>query len=534
MKKLFCKGSISASLDTRAHLYTTDVVCALCEAKKLHALKQGVCKGDDVIAIYHCSIKIISRGKGKSAVAAAAYRAGEKLYNNYDGMTHDFTRKGGIVHKEILLPVNAPAGYADRSTLWNAVEAIEKSKNAQLSREIEIALPNELSQSECIALAHDFVQQTFVDKGMCADICIHDPNREQKNIHAHIMLTMRPINEDGTWGDKQRKEYVLDKEGNKIYDKRKRTYKCHTVQTTDWNSREKAEEWRKAWSDYLNAVITDKVDHRSYKRQGKLVKPTIHMGVAATQMERKGKRTIKGDTNREIKTVNRKITILMKRLEELDVALMKMKEISEKDDLAVMLMRFHENGIMFKEKGGRTLSSFSKALKLKDLSHLIAFVQGHNVRNLSELKNKNTETIESLRSHQDNVKKMQERIRVLNELLQNYENYKNNKRVYMEWKSITNPKKKAAFYDKHYGEISLFQAAQKMYNTTLEDKKITPKVWRNELAELEKAMQNEYIEINRLDNDIAMMETIAYNIERLEKYEDKQHEVHNKRTSELE
>ena len=167
-------------------------------------------KGGDNIAIYHCSIKIISRGKGKSAVAAAAYRAGEKLHNNYDGMTHDFTRKGGVVHSEILLPPNAPAEYADRSTLWNAVEAVEKSKNSQLAREVEIALPNELSQSECIALTREFVQRTFVDKGMCADICIHDPNREQKNIHAHIMLTMRPFNEDGTWGDKQRKEYVLD------------------------------------------------------------------------------------------------------------------------------------------------------------------------------------------------------------------------------------------------------------------------------------------------------------------------------------
>ncbi|WP_082325686.1 MobQ family relaxase [Ruminococcus flavefaciens] len=502
--------------------------------QKLHALKQGVCKGDDVIAIYHCSIKIISRGKGKSAVAAAAYRAGEKLYNNYDGMTHDFTRKGGIVHTEILLPANAPAEYADRSALWNAVEAVEKSKNAQLAREIEIALPNELSQEECIALTHDFVQRTFVDKGMCADICIHDPQHEQKNIHAHIMLTMRPIDEDGTWGDKQRKEYVLDKDGNKIYDKRKRTYKCHTIQTTDWNSREKAEEWRTAWSDYLNAVIIDKVDHRSFKRQGKLVKPTIHMGVAATQMERKGKRTVKGDTNREIRTLNIRIKALMKRLEELDATLMKMKEISESDSLALMLMRFHENGIMFIGQSGHTLSTMKRATKLRDLSQLISFVQGHDINSLSELRKKNTETIESLRIHQDNVKKKQERIKVLKELLRHYEHYRNNKPVYMEWKSITNPKKKDAFYDKHQGEILLFQAANENYNSTPENKKITPKAWKKELAELEEALQNEYIEINSLDNDISMMETIAYNVERLEKYEDKQHEVHRKRTSELE
>ena len=114
------------------------------------------------IAIYHCSIKIISRGKGKSAVAAAAYRSGEKLTNDYDGTTHDFTRKGGVVYAEILLPDNAPREYSDRSTLWNAVEQVEKPKNAQLSREIEIALPNELSETECIELAREFVQKNFV------------------------------------------------------------------------------------------------------------------------------------------------------------------------------------------------------------------------------------------------------------------------------------------------------------------------------------------------------------------------------------
>ncbi|WP_455530152.1 MobQ family relaxase [Ruminococcus sp.] len=490
------------------------------------------------MAIYHCSIKIISRGKGKSAVAAAAYRAGEKLHNNYDGMTHDFTRKGGVVHSEILLPPNAPAEYADRSTLWNAVEAVEKSKNSQLAREVEIALPNELSQSEGIALTREFVQRTFVDKGMCADICIHDPNREQKNIHAHIMLTMRPLNEDGTWADKQRKEYVLDKNGNKIYDKNKRTYKCHTVQTTDWNSREKAEEWRKAWADYLNNFleqrnITDIVDHRSYARQGKLVKPTIHMGVAATQMERKGKRTIKGDTNREIKVINYKINILLKKLEAIANRLTKMREISQRNSLALRLMRFHENGIEFSQVRGITLSTLKKASKLKDLSHLIAFVQGHNIRTLAELKDKSKETLEELRTHKETMKKQQSRIKVLEELLRNYEYYKNNKAVYQEWQSITKTKKKDRFYNEHRGEITLFETAKKYYSQTLGDKKITPKAWRKELAELKQANQNELREIDRLAEDVASMETIAYNIDRLAKYEDKQHEVQ-KRTCELE
>lgn len=168
------------------------------------------------MAIYHCSIKIISRGKDKSAVAAAAYRSGETLTNEYDGVTHDYTRKGGIVHTEILLPDHAPAEYADRSLLWNAVEKIEKAKNAQLAREIEIALPQKLTIEHSISLVREYVKEQFVNAGMCADFAIHD--KQDGNPHAHIMLTMRPIEQGGAWGAKQKKEYILDKDGGKIYD----------------------------------------------------------------------------------------------------------------------------------------------------------------------------------------------------------------------------------------------------------------------------------------------------------------------------
>ena len=126
------------------------------------------------MAIYHCSIKIISRGKGKSAVAAAAYRAGEKITNDFDGETHDYTRKGGVVHTEILLPDHAPADFSDRAVLWNAVEKIEKAKNAQLARKIELALPAELTREQIISLVREYVKKHFVAAGMCADICVHD------------------------------------------------------------------------------------------------------------------------------------------------------------------------------------------------------------------------------------------------------------------------------------------------------------------------------------------------------------------------
>ena len=491
------------------------------------------------IAIYHCSIKIISRGKGKSAVAAAAYRSGEKLTNDYDGTTHDFTRKGGVVHTEILLPDNAPREYAERSTLWNAVEDVEKSKNAQLSREIEIALPNEVSEIECIALAKEFAQRTFVDKGMCADVCIHNPSREQKNIHAHIMLTMRPFNENGTWGDKQRKEYLLDKNGNKIYDKRKRTYKCRTVQTTDWNSREKAEEWRTEWENFINSAlaekgIIEKVDHRSFERQGRLEKPTVHMGVAATQMERKGIRTVKGDTNREIKSINAKISALLKRIDMLDGELAKMKEIPKEDSLVEMLMRFHDNGIKFSEVRGVSVSNLKNISKFKDLTHLIAFVQGHNIGTLSELAEKDSETKTKLKNYKSKLISTQKRMKELKELLDNFPRYKENKAVYLEWQSITNPKKKEKFYDKHYGKIALFKTAKSFYDSSLNGAKLTPKAWQRELDELKKSAEVDRAKVEKLGDDVAVMETLIYNVQRLTNYEEKDKEIQRRHTAELE
>lgn len=242
------------------------------------------------MAIFHCPIKIIQRSRGRSAVAAAAYRSGTKLTNEWDGLTHDFTRKGGVVHTEIMLPAHAPPGFSDRSTLWNSVEMNEKSKNSQLAREIEVALPVELDRGQQLALVRSFVKDNFVDSGMCADFAIHD--KGNGNPHAHIMLTIRPLTENGEWGAKCRKVYELDAQGKRIPDG-KGSFKSHREDTTDWNDRGRAEEWRAAWAAYANNALEaagrpERIDHRSYKRQGVDKIPTVHMGVAATQMEKRG------------------------------------------------------------------------------------------------------------------------------------------------------------------------------------------------------------------------------------------------------
>ena len=155
----------------------------------------------------HIPVSIIKRSEGRSAVAAAAYRSGTKLTNEWDGLTHDYTRKGGVVHAEIMLPAHAPRSFADRSTLWNSVEQIEKARDSQLAREIEAALPRELSREQQLTLVRAYVKDNFVDKGMCADFAIHD--KGTGNPHVHIMLTVRPLKENGAWGAKCRKAYVI-------------------------------------------------------------------------------------------------------------------------------------------------------------------------------------------------------------------------------------------------------------------------------------------------------------------------------------
>ncbi len=254
------------------------------------------------MAIYHCSIKIISRGKGKSAVAAAAYRAGEIIKNEYDGIVHDYTHKGGVAHTEILLPNHVPAAYQSRAVLWNAVEKVERYRTAQLAREIELALPMELTREQNISLARDYVRRHFVVAGMCADLCVHD--KGDGNPHAHILLTMRPLEQDGTWGAKS---YT---EGGK------------KVPTTDWHDKAKAEEWRAAWAAAVNAElerqgIAERIDHRSFARQGVERIPTVHLGVAASQMERKGFVTDRGSINREIAVSNKLLRQLNARISKL-------------------------------------------------------------------------------------------------------------------------------------------------------------------------------------------------------------------------
>ena len=240
------------------------------------------------MAIFHSSSQVIGRSSGKSSVGASAYRAGEKIYNERDGLEHDYTKKEGVVFKEILTPENAPEWAKDRSKLWNEVERVEKRKDSQLAREINIALPNELNREQQISLLKNYVQENFVSKGMIADTVIHDTGKG--NPHAHIMLTMRDITKEG-FGKKNR----------------------------EWNSKENVEKWREQLADHINKAlekvgIKDRVDHRSYKDQGIDKVATKHEGHVVRAMESRGIETDIGNYNRQVADKNKMLELVERQL----------------------------------------------------------------------------------------------------------------------------------------------------------------------------------------------------------------------------
>jgi len=303
------------------------------------------------MAIYHLEAKVVSRGAGRSAVAASAYLSCSRLYNDYDGIQHDYKRKQGLVWQQIFLPECAPQEWQDREKLWNAVEEVEAAKDSRLAREFVVALPIELSREQQIELLQDFIREQFVSDGMCADAAIHDTDGH--NPHAHILLTVRPLDEQGKWQYKTEKEYLCMKNGeergftaaefraaqNEGWEKqypykvgKKKVYMTLSAaeaqglvradkhpQSTRygrqnpiserWNSEEQLVEWRKAWTDVTNLYLEragreERIDHRSNVARGLDEIPTIHEGVTARALELKGVIADRCEINRQIKTEN--------------------------------------------------------------------------------------------------------------------------------------------------------------------------------------------------------------------------------------
>ena len=482
-------------------------------------------KGGSLIAIYHCSLKIVSRGKGKSAVAAAAYRSGTKLVNEWDGLTHDYTRKSGVVYSEIFLPAHAPPEFQNRSILWNSVEQTEKSKNAQLAREIEIALPNELPRSEQIRLVRNYCA-LFVKSGMCVDASVHDPpNRETENIHAHILLTLRSLQPNGQWAAKCHKEYDLDQHGQRIPNGHG-GWKSHRVNRNDWNDATKAEEWRAAWAEMVNQFLeenglSERVDHRSYCRQGLKQIPTVHLGVAAAHMEKNGLVTEKGNWNREITRHNRMLKEIRARLTRLY-----QWTAEEVDNPPSLLALLEESRRKTQEQNGT--SRYGKVRALKDSVQLFNFLRENDISSMTELREKVVFLQADYYRLRGSIRAEERQIALLKERMAYWQEYAEN-REWMKRLSTLKPKEQVKEQEIHQAEILRYEAAGR-YLSSLREQGIllTPKRWQTEMEKREATKKKLYEKMNIIRKELRQMETMQKAAKRLRTQENHFHEKVNR------
>jgi len=297
----------------------------------------------------HFSVNIISRRQGRSTVACAAYRSDERLYDERNQRSFQFKKHEVEPESFILAPSHAPEWVNEREKLWNEVECIEKRWTAQLSREVLIAIPNDLNNEQQRELIESYVQSQFVEKGMVADVNIH--RDKSHNPHAHIMLTMRPFNEDGTWGEKRPFTGELDTNGKKIY------------QDNPWDQKENVQIWRTNYQELVNRTyerlnLERRFDLRSYERQGKEQLGTIHLGHVAAGMEKEAKEkalkegveyqpvTRQGKLNADIQNANRELSVYQQELAQSNAKVIELEQ--KKKEMEIDIRRSLEKSGLWK------------------------------------------------------------------------------------------------------------------------------------------------------------------------------------------
>lgn len=424
----------------------------------------------------HLEIRIVQRSKGNSAVAGAAYQAGEKLFSEYDQKTKNYTCKKEVVYTEIMLPKNAPVEYADRAILWNSVEEIEKQWNSQLARRFVVALPREVPLEMCPQMLQEYCREHFVSKGMCCDFAIHDPDPPGHNPHCHIMLTMRAINEHGKWLSKSRKVYDLDENGERIKLPSGR-WKSHKEDTVDWNEQYHAEEWRHGWEVIQNKYLElagspERVDMRSYKRQGLDIIPTVHMGVAVAALERKGIETNIGNLNRDIKAANRMMTTIRNTIKNLrnwiaDIleatketfAEMEAAKQNASPDLSVLLRDYMNLRKAERSDWSRYGQQKGMADDLKAVSRAVIYLKEHELFTLEDLDIALQGVNEKARAINANMKKAEKRMQVITGIQRAVADCQTHKAVHDKYLIIGWKARQAAFAESHKDKLDSFNKA---------------------------------------------------------------------------
>ena len=398
---------------------------------------------------------IVQRSKGQSAVEQSAYISRTSLYSDYYGMTYNRTAKEDLVGAGVLLPEHAPPEFEDRAVLWNSVEKNEKAKNAQLARSLKYSLPNEWDEATARQVMECFIKEQFVDKGMCADYGIHRSynDKGQPNLHIHILLTLRPLNEDGTWGAKSRKEYVLDADGNRILNASGKGYKSLKVNVIDWNEKGKAKEWRNAIAEVINATnekagIAERVDLRSYKDRG-----------IKSRTEKDGIQSINPSINASVP----------EQKPEVQTAL----EMLQKQRTEMVVRPIFPYVQRFKDK--RFLGNVEQLAKLLDTNHLETW------EDMRAFEEKQTEVLENCRAE---LSELSVRYEKWTQAVSDYDDYKQYQPVMKEYQALSGLRKNS-FKKKHETELENYAIYRDRVKAVMpENMKISKPYIDKQLAEV--------------------------------------------------
>ena len=470
----------------------------------------------------HNEISIVQRSHRQSAVAAAAYQSGEKLFCEYDQQVKHYPEKRGIVHNEILLPANAPLEYTDRNTLWNAAEAVEKQWNSQLARRWVLSIPREIPPDQYAALVRDFCRQQFVSKGMCVDFAIHD--KGDGNPHAHVMLTMRAMDERGKWLPKSRKVYELDKNGERIKLPSGR-WKSHKEDTVDWNDRKYGEIWRHEWEVIQNRYLEannrpERVDLRSYERQGLDIIPTVHEGAAVRQMEKRGIQTNIGNLNRDIKAANslmqsirqmvRSLKGWLSGLKEKKAALLEALEQAKEPTIPELLSRYldkrseERTGWTSKGKLKGTVGDFNKVMEALD------FLRQKEISTVESLDAYLDEASAQAVSIREEIRPMEKRVKEIDRLLFHIGNFEANKPVHAKYAAIRWKKPKEKFAADHKEELDAYNAALRYFKVHLDGAKYSTKKLAGEQAQLSENIASKTEALTAVQEDVKILRDVRH------------------------
>lgn len=473
----------------------------------------------------HFDISITQRSKGKSAVAGAAYQSGENLFSEYDQKAKNYTHKRGVIYTEIMLPANAPPEYADRETLWNAAEEVEKQWNSQLARRFVLTFPREIPSELYPQMIQEYCREHFVSKGMCCDFALHDPAPPGHNPHCHVMLTMRAMDEQGKWLPKSRKVYDLDENGERIR-LPSGNWKSHKENTVDWNEQYHGEEWRHGWeviqNKYLEMVGSpERVDLRSYERQGLDIIPTVHMGPAVTQMERRGIETNIGNLNRDIRAANRLMNAIRKSISSLREWIAEIME-AKKEILAEMkaeptspnLATLLHDYMNLRKAERRDWSRYGQQKgttdDLKAVSQAVIYLKSHDHFTLEDLDTALQGMTGKAKTISGDMKKAEKRMQVISGIQKAVADCQTHKAVHDKFLKIGWKARQAVFAETHKDELDSFNRAYRYLKKQGVDLSVNLEALRTEYDGL-KATHTELAgQLAEVREDLKPMKDIRY------------------------